>query len=308
MLRACFIACVLFSTLPPARGARAQAWPQPKHGAYVKLSHGRTTAAEHYSFEGERQPYAETFTGDAFFDRSYYLYGEWGLTGNLTLVGLVPFKTLTVREEAFDLTTGGLGSVAMGLRVGLKPLFRLAAPRHALAANLMLTLPTGYTRNLAPAIGTGQADAQAVLSYGASLYPFPAYVQAGLGLRVRSGFYGLSRSTPCPPEAVPRTCADDARPNYDDEWLLAAEAGASLGRWALLQWIGQGVWSNQPPESNFSPANPLPTHTRYLKSGLGLTLYPLPRLGLSLQYFNTLFGRNTIRSADWFFGLEFKTP
>ncbi len=302
------LACCCALLIGAGTDARAQAWPQPRGGLYLKLSHSRSVASEQWDFNGVVKPYAEGMTGNAFFDRSFYLYGEYGLTDNLTFVALLPFKRLRVHDGAFEFETEGLGSVMLGLRVGLKRLFNVRSDRSALALNVTATLPAGYTRNLSPALGPGQADLQAVVSYGLSLYPAPVYAQAGFGFRLRSAIYGLSRAEACPPDAVPRTCVDDARPEYADEWLFSGEVGLTLGRWALLQALGFGVWSNLPPETGFDPLNPLPTRTRYVKAGAGLTVYPRRRVGLSVQYFGTLYGRNTIRSTDWFFGLEYRLP
>ncbi|ARA92593.1 hypothetical protein AWN76_005030 [Rhodothermaceae bacterium RA] len=284
---------------------RAQAWPQGTGQAYVKLAHGRSTAAEQYTFDGRLKPYADHVDGEAFFDRSAYLYMEYGVREHLTVVGMLPFKDLRVLDAAFAYETGGVGSALAGVRLGLKPLLGWSAPRQALALNLMLTLPTGYTRNLAPAIGAGQVDVQALLAWGLSLYPLPGYAQLGAGYRHRTGLYALSRATPCQP-GRDLHCVRDVRPDYADEWLLSAEVGTGVGRWALLQVLGQAVLSVQPPDaaSSFSANNPIPERQRYVKTGAGLSLYPTPALGLSLQAFLTPYGRNTIRSVDWFIGLE----
>ncbi len=284
--------------------ARTQAWPQPKGGAYLKLSRGRSTAARQWDFDGTEKPYSPDVDGNAFFDRSVYLYGEYGLTDHLTLVALIPYKRLSVLDRQFAFTTEGIGSVRLGVRVGLKSFFHVRAPAPAMALNVLVTVPVGYTRNLTPSLGPGQADVEATFSYGASFYPLPAYAQASLGLRLRTGLYALSVAVPCGPRDT--GCVEDGRPAYADEWLFAGEVGFSLGRWVLLQVLGQGVWSNQPPETGFNPVNPIPTRQRFLKGGGGLTFYPLPRLGLSLQGFFTPFGRNTIRSTDWFFGAEYR--
>lgn len=282
--------------------ARGQAWPQRRGSAYLKLSRSSVTAARQWDFDGTEKPYSSGVDGDAFFDRSVYLYAEYGLTDNLTLVALLPYKHLEVRDARNAFTTEGPGSVRLGVRVGLRSFFGVKATAPAMALNVTLTLPTGYTRNLSPSVGPGQMDVEAVFSYGLSLYP--AYAQAGLGLRVRTGSYALSRAVDCPPRET--GCVADARPAYADEWLFSGEVGLSLGRWALVQLLGQGIWSNQPPETGFNPLNPLPTRQRILKAGGGLTLYPLPRLGISLQAFATPFGRNTIRSTDWFLGVEYR--
>ncbi|GIV60673.1 MAG: hypothetical protein KatS3mg043_1762 [Rhodothermaceae bacterium] len=274
--------------------------------AQVKLTRAHVTAAMQWDFDGTEKPYAPGVDGEAFFDRSLYVYGEYGLADRLTLVMLVPFKRVTVHDTRFAYTTEGFGSMMLGLRVGLASLLGVSLRRAAAALTVTTTLPLGYTRNLTPSLGPGQVDVQAVFGYGLSLYPLPAYLQAGLGYRLRSGFYGLSQARACAPGPPPVPCLADERPDYADEWLFSAEAGLTLGRWALLQALVHGTWSNQPPETGFNPANPIPTRTRYVKTGAGLTLYPLPRLGLSAQVFRTPFGRNTIRSTDWFFGLEYR--
>lgn len=284
------------------QAAEAQAWPQAQGGVYAKIAHGRASAAQQFTYDGTLKRYHDDVAGDAFFDRSAYLYAEYGLTPRLTLVGLLPVKQLTVRDATSDRTTTGLGSVMTGVRYGLD-VFGPTNTRHALAANVMATLPTGYSRNLTPSIGPGQIDLQGVLSYGLSLWPLPLYAQGGLGLRLRSGIYALSRTTPC--TTVDASCAQPQQPRYDHEWLFSAEAGASLGPGALLQALVFGVWSNEPPETAFDPANPFPTHTRYIKTGVGLTIYPRRPIGIGIQYFTTPYGRNTIRSADWFFHLEY---
>ncbi len=286
---------------------RGQAWVQPKGHAYVKLSRSDVTASEQYRFDGERIPYADNVEGEAFFDESFYLYSEIGLTDNLTLVAILPYKSIRVRDAAFDYETEGLGSVMIGLRTGIKNLVGLTADQHTLAANFMVTLPTGYTRNFTPSVGPGQVDVQTTINYGVSLWPFPGYAQAGLGYRYRSALYGFSTTTPCE-DGRDVNCFEDVETKYDDELLFSAEAGVNLGRWALVQVIGFGVLSNKPPdaETSFSIRNPIPTRQRYVKVGGGLTVYPLRKLGLGVQVFFTPSGRNTIRSTDIFWGLEYR--
>lgn len=305
-MRSFLIACCLLGTLGLV-DVRAQAWPQPKGHAYVKLSHGRAAASEQYRFDGEAKPYADNVDGNAFFDRSFYLYAEYGLTDRLTLVAVLPYKRLRVRDAAFDYESEGLGSVQIGLRTGLKEALGLSADRHAVAANLFVSLPTGYTRNFTPSVGSGQVDVQGMLSYGASFWPFPGYAQVGLGYRHRSTLYLFSDAVDCQ-QGRDLNCFQDTEPKFDDELLFTAEAGVSAGRWALVQALAQGVWSNKEPtaETTFSPRNPIPTRQRYIKTGGGLTLYPLPALGIGVQVFFTPVGRNTVRSTDVFWGVEYR--
>lgn len=287
--------------------AQAQAWPQRKGHAYFKLSHGRSAAAEQYRFDGTVAPYADDFDGTAFLDRSFYLYAEYGLTDDLTLIVTLPYKRLRVHDGKADLAGEGMGSIQVGFRTGLKQNLDIKGDRHAAAANFTITLPTGYTRNLTPSVGSGQVDVQGTFSYGASLWPFPGYAQAALGYRHRSTLYVFSEATPCE-DRRETNCFPDTAPKFDDELLFSAEFGLSAGRWALLQILAQGVWSNKPPTegTTFSPRYPIPTRQRYIKTGGGLTLYPLASLGLSVQVFSTPVGRNTVRSTDIFWGIEYR--
>ena len=302
----CLLAALLLG-LASVQAGLGQAWVQPKGHAYVKLSLSDVTASEQYRFDGERKPYADNVEGDAFFDESLYLYGEYGLTDNLTLVTIIPYKTIRVLDAAFEYETEGVGSVMVGLRTGIKRLFGLTDGPHTLAANFMLTLPTGYTRNFTPSVGPGQVDFQTTINYGVSLWPFPGYAQVGLGYRYRSALYTFSAATDCQ-EGTDVNCFADVEPKYDDEVLFSGEAGVNLGRWALVQVIGFGVMSNRTPdaETTFSIRNPIPTRQRYTKIGGGLTLYPLRKLGIGVQVFVTPSGRNTIRSTDVFWGVEYR--
>ena len=206
----------------------AQSWPQSKGMSYLKLSYGSSTARDQFTFDGRQKEYADNVDDNAFFDRSIYAYGELGLTDNITLLGSLPYKRLIIRDAAFRYRTFGIGSAQIGARVGLKPYLGLdSLPFDALAANVMLTLPTGYTRNLTPSVGSGQADAELYLSYGRSFYPLDAYAQAGVGYRYRSSIYGLSKAVPCQ-EGSDKDCVADRTPVYGDE-VLSSTAGRVVG-------------------------------------------------------------------------------
>lgn len=301
---------------PVALPAAAQAWTMPAGEAYVKLAYGATRAAEQFTFAGDAAPYLDGVDGDAFRDDSAYLYAEVGVREHLTLVLSAPYKRLTVEGRAFRYRTQALGTVSLGARMALLPLLGVRSGPHALSAALTAHVPTGYTRNYAPSAGTGQVDVQGSLAYGVSLWPVPAYVQAALGYRYRSAFYGFSRTLDC----VPRddvNCVAAARPDFGEEVVYAAEAGLTpFGGAVLVQGLVQGVWSVRAPDIGFSAFNPTPTRQRYLKLGGGVTVYPmrlagpsaLAPLGLSVQAFRTPSGRNTIKARDRFVGVEYRLP
>ncbi len=288
-----------------ASDALAQAWPQPEGGLYVKLSHGRSDADEQFNSDGNARPYADGVSDDAFADRSGYLYAEYGLTPQLTLVGLLPFKTLTTRDLDFEYEAQALGSAQIGARYGLADALNLTGTRHTAAVAGLLTVPLGYERNRAPAVGTGQVDVQASLHYGLSLHPLPLYAQVGGGYRARSDVYAFSSTVDCVPGRS-IGCTTDTTPDYGNEWFYGAEIGASDGRWFLLQALLHGVSSAQTIEPERITADGgLPTRQRFLKVGGGVTLYPIPSVGVSIQAFRTPEGANTIRSTDVFVGIEY---
>jgi hypothetical protein len=283
----------------------AQAWTQPAGRTYMKVSSQSATASQQFRSDGTRAPYAAGVDGNGFEDNSLYLYAETGLWSDLTLVLLVPYKRFTVRsanplrtsglpgsDRPVETSASGIEKVQVGLRWNTSRLFGLnPESRHRTALNVSMRLPAFYSRDAVPALGPGQIDLEAVIFYGLSFWPAPVYTQIGTGYRIRSSLFGLSGG-------------DSGGPAYGNEWLVHGEAGLTLGRWALIQGLVLGVFSNQPADGAFDPENPLPTHQRYLKVGGGVVLYPVPRLGISLQLFQTVDGANTIRSTDRFLGLE----
>ena len=292
----------------------AQAWTMPRGEAYVKFFYGKVTAAERYTFDGRATDYISGLAGDTFRDRSLYVYSELGLSDQFSLIFSAPYKRTFVRDHAFRFRIFGFGNISLGGRLALFPLLGIESKQGVLAVNTMLSVPAGYTRNYTPSTGAGQIDLQGSLFYGHSFSPLPAYSQVGIGYRHRSSWYWFSQYAPCRPGSDIH-CIAGAQPDQGDEWLLHAEAGLSpLRGLVLLQILGAGIWSLKKPAVGFSAINPIPTHQRYIKLGAGVTIYPLRKLqtplyntlGLSLQYFETIFGRNTIKSTDLFVGVEIR--
>lgn len=284
--------------------ARAQAWTKGEHEVYVKVSYGSSTASEQYTFDGRRKEYADNVADDAFFDRSLYAYAEYGLTSNLTLNVSLPYKRLVVRDAAFRYRTFAFGTATVGARYGLKRMVEALGDNDALAANISLSIPTGFTRNYLPSAGSGQVDADFSVSYGRSLYPVPGYLQGGIGYRYRSDFYNLSTTIPCQ-EGVDKDCFADRRPSYGDELLFGVEGGYTFGSWLFVNLMARSGWSLSAPDEGFSVSNPIPTRQRYIKTGATLALRPIEALGVSAQAFFTPYGRNTVNSFDLFIGVDY---
>ncbi|MEZ4699604.1 MAG: hypothetical protein R2834_04685 [Rhodothermales bacterium] len=307
------VALWLIGLLTPV-SLHAQAWTTAKGTFYAKLSRSDIRAADQFTFDGRTADFIDGVSGNAFVDQSYYLYTEWGLLNNLTVVLSAPFKQLTVTDQAFRYETSAIGSATVGLRFGLFPLLHIRPSAISMALNLGATVPTGYTRNYTPSVGSGQVDAHALLGLGLSFWPTAAYIQAAGGYRYRSTYYGLSKAVGCT-SGTDIFCIRDTQPAYGDEWLFQAEGGIILMSGTFfIQALGQGVWSVDKPVVGFTALNPIPTRQRYIKAGAGFTVYPfkltrvfrLENLGFGVQAFLTPYGRNTIDSQDLFFGIDLR--
>lgn len=285
--------------------AAGQAWTRPPGGVYASVLHGRLQSSARFDAAGERVAYLSDTDEGAFTDHSWYLYVEAGATRRLTVVAMVPYKRMSVERGRgrTPVAADGVGTAQLGARLDLRAPLGLADGRAA-ALQVLLGLPTGYTRNAAPALGTGVADVDVVASAGASFHPLPAYVQAGAGVRLRTGLFGLSRTQPCMPGAF---CDPELMPDYDHQWLATAEAGMRPVSWLLVQGLAGGQWSNRPPEVDADLITTAATRERRLQLGAAVTLYPLPHVGLSVRRFGVVRGRNTLAGASWFVGLEVRT-
>ncbi len=292
----------------------AQAWTLPKGASYTKVSYGASTAAYQYTFDGRRTDFIDGLPGDTFKDRSLYLYSELGLWEHATLVLNVPYKRIFVRDHALRFRVFGFGTAQIGLRVGLLPLFGVRPSSHALALTGTLGVPTGYTRNYAPSVGTGQWDGQMGLHYGLSLWPFPGYAQAGASVRYRSPLFLLSNAMECRP-GNDIDCIPDRKPRYGHEMIYTGEVGLTpFDGILLLQAMAGAIWSIDAPTVGFSALNPIPTHQRAVKVGLGAGIYPfrllridaLRTLGFSAQYYRTLGGRNALDARELFLGIDYQ--
>ena len=294
---------VLSLLIPPV--ADAQAWTKGKGEGYVKLAYGSSTASEQFSFDGTSKPYADNVTENAFFDRSLYLYGEYGLQSDLTLVAGLPYKRVIIRDAAFRYRTYGFGDLQIGARYDLREHVGFDESPNALALNGAISVPLGYTRNFTPSTGSGQMNVDLGVSYGRSLHPFPGYLQAGLGYRYRSSLFLGSSAVDCN-EGIDRNCFADAQPVFGDELLGSLEAGVTIADRVFLQGLVSSVWSLQAPETGFTVTNPVPTRQRYVKAGFGSAVFLPFGFSVNLQGLTTLTGRNSVRSLDLFFGIDYR--
>ena len=311
LIRAAIYCIAISCSILPSFG---QAWTMPKGEHFIKITGSHVTASDQLTFDGRAIDFSNGVDGNAFKDQSLYFYSELGLFENITLVLSLPYKRTFVEDLAFEYQTSAMGTGSLGIRIALLPLFGLRPSAFSMALNLGTNVPLGYTRNFAPSAGSGQVDAQAGLGFGISFYPTAAYIQASAGYRYRSSLYAFSKAVSCN-VGSDINCIRDLQPDYGDEYIFSADAGAMfLNGMFFFQVMANGIWSLETPFVGFTAVNPIPTLQRYIKTGAGFTLYPfkLSRLygwfdfGLSVQYFLTPYGRNTIDSQDLFLGIEYR--
>ncbi len=296
------LACLLSLNHVLSNSARAQAWTQEAGSVYTKLFYGESAATDQYAFDGTLKPFSENVSGDAYKDQALYLYAEVGLTNSFSFFITVPYKRITVLDSSFRYRTTAVGSTSGGFTLSLKRLLGWQESRNALSISALGSVPTGYTRNYAPSAGTGQLDAGLLLSYGRSFYPSPAYFQISGGYEYRSELYGFSVGRDCQ-VGQDLDCVLDARPAFDDQFLYSAELGVDVAGRVLIHALVGGIWSVQPPETGFTVYNPYPSRQRYVKTGAGMRLR-LGSVGLSGQMRFTPYGNNTVKSVDYFVGID----
>jgi hypothetical protein len=301
--------------------AHAQAWTPKAGEGYAKLAYGQTTATERFDVDGTLVPYDDRLGDADFRSRGAFLYAEYGLRDWLTAVALLPYQAADVDAAGLRVReVSGLGTANLGLRFRLRPPFVKGHPNRAFALNLTAGLPLGYDRNADPALGGGQLDFTGLFAFGASFYPAPAYLQAGLGYRLRTASFGLSGALDCltadgesfGATASGEACITDevARRNFEDEVVARFEVGYTLGEVVLLQGLLDAAWAtgSPEPEEGASPsaadANLRFDGQRYVKAGAGLTVTVWREVGLGVQVFATPIGQQTLRATDVFFSVE----
>ncbi|NNF58560.1 MAG: hypothetical protein HKN04_09980 [Rhodothermaceae bacterium] len=299
---------LLLSILPLS--AVAQAWTQEAGRVYVRIIQGFASADERYDSDGTVLPYDQD-TGGGVRDRSTYLYTELGLTDRLTVSGMLPYKRVTVTDPTFTPTferrSYAWGDARLGLRYDLGSILGLNDGPAVMALNVAAGLPLGYTRNYRPAVGPGQADLEAMLNVGRSLWPFPGYVQAGAGFRVRTAGFGLSTATTCEngvdDEAHACLTDDEVRRDFGDEFLFSGEAGVALD-FIEFQALIDAVWSATAPQAEVVVQPEAFPRRRFVRVGAGVTVRGPAGIGLGVQVFVGAHAQNALKATEWFVGVE----
>lgn len=288
-IRLCFqtllATAVLAAVMAPL--AHSRAWNQKTGHYYAKISAGYLHTDSELDYRGTEvglQSGSEFSTIQSFSSTTIEGYLEYGVSDRLTLVGKLPFKILAQdrveTNETIDIMTdvetvnGGLGDLTVGARTPLK------TRSFPIAVEANIKLPLAYqkvTDNGGPALGSGEVDIDGSLLVGFSLYPFPGYVEAGAGYRVRGG-------------------------SLNDQYLFAVETGARWRRWFAKVTL-DGVYSVEDPEPLTTSSTGGVVNQDVLKILPGVSFSISDTSALSLDVFHVLDGKNSVTGTTYSFGL-----
>lgn len=192
-----------------ATAALPGGWTQPQGVAFLKADSRMLRGDDFHELNGNGVQ-IPTLT-----DYTASLYGEYGLRDNVTFLGYVPFKRITLnrqvgRPSGFVYFDGdsetGLGDAQIGLR------YRLLQRGASVASlEVQLGLPLGNeTQGNGLLTGDGEINQSVHVQLGHLFYPRRGYAGISLGFNNRVD-------------------------GYSDEWHYAAEIGWSVGaRWQLM--------------------------------------------------------------------------
>jgi len=283
------IAAVLAALATWPTAALAGAWVKKPGEYYFKISTGYLYTTERYNANGDVIPIASedpNVLAASYTDLSVTAYLEYGVAERVTLVATLPWKLATNSKTEFssqfdaiqetEAVNGGVTDLRAGARLPLK------STGFPVSIEGLVKLPLGYDPSppqtqLAP-LGSGAVDLDFNLLAGASLWPFPGYVNARAGYRVRGG--GL-----------------------DDEVMASFESGVSYGA-----WFGKAALDAQYTMGDLVDADPtrVVTNENILKLLAEINYNFSARFAVSVEAFHVLQGANTVAGTTWVAGIIYQ--
>lgn len=274
---------------------RAGGWPQEKGKSFIQITYGSSSSNTVYRFDGETKYPTDNggFTVRDFplADRGLFLYLEYGLTDDLTIIADAALKRSIITTPIERRETEGLGDVGLAARYRL-----FHSGPHVVSGRLGVTLPTGYSRDLTPPLGNGIPTLSVGGEYGISFYPAPAYATAALGYRLRPSIYAFSTL---------ENESEEFEPNYADAIYAEAEGGYTFFERLLVKGSVRFMTTVRSDDNDFDVRHP-PETERYLKVGGGIGASVYKGFGVSADLFATPLGLKTANSIDLYIGLSWK--
>lgn len=273
--------------------AHAGGWVQDVGKLYAKISYITSSANTVYRFDGatkhptDNPPF--TVRDYPIADRGLYLYAEYGLTDRLTLIGSMAMKRVIITSPVERKRVQGFGDIQLAAK------YRLAEfDQQVVSATLGLTIPTGYSRDLTPPLGSGNLNVELAGNYGISFYPAPAYATASAGYRLRSSIFLSKLNDP----------SRSFDPDYADEVFSDLEAGYTFLDRVLVHGMARFLFSTRTDNNDFDVEHP-PETQQYIKVGGGMIVEVYDGIQVSADAFVTPYGRKASNSFDLSLGIAY---
>jgi hypothetical protein len=273
--------------------ARAGAWAQELGKLYAKITYGSSSANTVYRFDGNTK--YPTDNGPAtvrdypLADRSIFLYAEYGVSERLTLIGNLAMKRSIITTPVERKQTQGLSDI------GIAAKYRLAQfDQQVISATLGVTVPTGYSRDLTPPLGSGNLNIELIGNYGISLYPLPAYATGSIGYRLRPSIFLSKLSDP----------SKKFQPDYADEVFSDLEAGYTFFDRLLIHGMARFLFSTRMDDNDFDVEHP-PETQQWIKVGGGAIVKVHDGFELNADAFVTPYGKKAANSFDLLLGISY---
>ncbi|MGE3801364.1 MAG: hypothetical protein AB7H80_10115, partial [Candidatus Kapaibacterium sp.] len=252
-------------------------------GGYYKLGLNLTRSDKFYEGDGN------VITIPTFSDYTVSLYGEYGITKEITGILYLPFvKRLTLNRQVgqpsgFVYSEGdgvtGIADPEVGLRVGL-----LRSGPAVITAGLKLGIPLGESEQESGLL-TGDGEFNQILSAGLgySFYPLPAYASLHGGLNNRTE-------------------------GFSDEIIYGGEFGYTFGGkvTAIGRFVGVGSLINGDANVRGGMGGASANNQSYLSYGLEGAWRLSNNLGISLGVTSAFFGQNTLSAPSFSTGIYLK--
>lgn len=249
--------------------AFAEAWPRGAGRSYVYLGVSTADSDQFRMPDGSTVP----FPGRDNREQRASLYGEVGLTDELTLVVNVPYKRVQTRGLVSTFETSGLADADLRLR------WSIGIRKTWLGVEGGIIVPLGYDTKDFPALGSGEADGVLNLALGTSIDWLPeGFLSLDAGYRFRGGA-------------------------IDDEIPYAAKLGAfpfsRVGLFAFIRgWSSRADFSKVDPSLGLFIAD-----SEKAAAGLEIYVRLSARLDANVTWSKTLRGRNITDGDELSVGL-----
>ena len=139
----------------------AGAWAQKEGGYYLRIYSTYLFATEEFNYMGSNQDLYEEQFGykDSYFkDIGLIIYSEYGLTEDLTFIGELPFKSLTMKRTVVSFYGGDEIATTSGFAdLDLYGKYAILDNPLALSLQAGVRIPLGYSRepkNNGPRLGS----------------------------------------------------------------------------------------------------------------------------------------------------------